>query len=81
MTPAMSELISFKSTPHGVHWHVTKDDTLVTAYSVQFIAERAATRLAVAAARQGRNVRTLFYREDGTVGSEHFYQLPANSRR
>jgi hypothetical protein len=43
---AMLDAIVFKATPNGVHWDVLRDDKFVNAYSLQFIAERAATRLA-----------------------------------
>lgn len=75
----MPDIVSFKSSPHGLQWHVTKDDVLVTVYSIRFIAERAATRLALATARQGRSARTLFYQEDGTIGTESMYRLPSFS--
>jgi hypothetical protein len=69
----MVDLIVFKATPNGIRWHVTRDDKLVNAYSLQFIAERAATRLAKVAAKRGKSARTMFYRQDGSVGVECCY--------
>ena len=70
----MVDLIVFKATPNGIRWHVTRDDKLVNAYSLQHIAERAATRLAKVAAKRG-SARTMFYRQDGSVGVQVSYGI------
>lgn len=69
----MIDHIIFESIPHGERWHVRRDGKLVTQYSLQRIAERAASRLARTAARKGGSVQTIFRRQDGSIRAEHFY--------
>ena len=45
-TTPLFDYVVFKAPPNRLRWHVTRDDELVNEYSLQFIAERAATRLA-----------------------------------
>lgn len=71
----MGNLVVFKSSPNGMRWHVMRDDKVVKEYSIQIIAERAATRLAKVAAKRGMSARTMFFRQDGSIGVESSYGL------
>ena len=70
------DFIIFTATPNGLRWDVTRDDRLVKVYSLQHIAERAATRLAMAVARRGKFARTMFYRHDGSIGGRTYDMAP-----
>lgn len=71
----MAGAIIFKSAPNGPSWRVTQDDRLVRQYSIQFIAERAATRLATMAAKRGNLARTIFVRHDGSLAADSAYDV------